>query len=181
MNTSRNTLLIFIASVLLSACVAPTTIASNKAENYTKEPKRIFVLTDVGSEFGKDFFDSFQAKLGAIARDCGAALEVSRISSLELDEKVHLNKMKTFKADTIMSVRRNGGTRNEYGIFHAIYNIKLVDVQTNKTVWRADTNFYRGGTAISIKERGEALAVDITNKIKEDKIFRSCEIIKSKT
>ena len=55
MNTGRNTLLIFIVSVLLSACVAPTTIASNKAENYNKEPKRIFVLTDVGSEFGKDF------------------------------------------------------------------------------------------------------------------------------
>lgn len=89
--------------------------------------------------------------------------------------------MKMFKADTIMSVRRNGGTRNEYGIFHAIYNVKLVDVQTNKAVWREDTNFYRGGTAIPIKERGETLAVDITNKIKEDKIFRSCEIIKSKT
>ena len=182
MKVGRIALLTFI-SVLVSACfVAPTRIASNKSENYTSEPKRIFVLTDVGTEFGKDFSDSFQRKLTAIAKDCGAALELTRISSLELDENIHLNKMKAFNADTLLRVKRNGGTADQYGtLLHVIYDVRLVDAPSNKTVWRANIDFHRGGIGIPITERGEVLAVDITNKMKEDKIFHSCEIIKSKT
>ncbi len=180
MKVSRIALLALI-SVLVSACAAPTKITSNKAQGYTTEPKRLFILTDIGSDFGKAFADSFQGKLTAIAQDCGAVIEVSKISSLELDANVHTNKMKSFNADASLLIRRNGGTMNGSLLIHVIYDLRLVDVQSNKTVWRANTNFYRGGTAIPITERGEALAVDITNKMKEDQIFRSCPLIKVKT
>ena len=45
----------------------------------------------------------------------------------------------------------------------------------------AAVTFYRGGTIIPSTDRGAALAVDITNKMKEDHIFRTCEVIKAKS
>jgi hypothetical protein len=36
---------------LVSACAAPTQISSNKAQDYTAQPTRLFVVTDVGSDF----------------------------------------------------------------------------------------------------------------------------------
>ncbi len=169
-------LAICLSTALLSACAAPTKIVSNKATNYTAEPKRIFVLTNIGPDFGQDFSDSFQGKLAALVRGCGAVVEVSRISSLELDESVHAARMTKFRPDTLMTLRRSGGTRNEFGLLlDARYDAKLIDVRSNKTVWRAEAVFNRGGTAIPLSHRGEAFAVDLTNKLKEDGIFRSCE------
>jgi len=171
----RLTSLIFV-SIIVSACAAPRSqITSNKAENYSTEPKRIFVVTDVGSDFGKDFADSFQSKLITIARGCGADVEVSTISTLELDNNVHSKKLKNFGADTVMTVKRNGGTRTNGVLNHVIYNVKITDIQNKKTVWRANVNFHRGGSfVVSTAERGQALAVDIINKMIEDKIFNSC-------
>ena len=62
-----------------------------------------------------------------------------------------------------------------------IYDVRLVDIQSKRIVWRAAVTFYRGGTIIPSTDRGAALAVDITNKMKEDHIFRTCEVIKAKS
>ncbi len=167
-----------IGLAILSGCVLPTTITSNKSPTYKTEPKQIFVITDVGSEFGDEYFNAFQKKMTSITKDCGANITMSRITPLELDESTHLKKIKEFNADSIISIKRNGGTRDQYRLFHVIYDIKLLDVRSNKIIWRAETNFYRGGTIIPLQERGEALAIDITNKMKEDKLFNNCKIIK---
>lgn len=171
---------VLLGAVLLGACVTPSKIASNKADSYSKEPRRLFIITDIGSEFGNDFFGSFERRITSIAQDCGAVLQISRLSNLELDQNVHANRLKTFGADTLLTIRRNGGTRNEYGLYHVVYDARLVDVQSNKLVWRADTNFYRGSMLTPIAERGEALAVDLTNRLKEDQVFRGCAVIKPK-
>ncbi len=171
-----------VSWLMLTACVAPTQIASNKAQDYTAQPKRLFVVTDVGSEFGDEFANSFQTKLIAIASDCGTSAELSRISALELDDRARAREIDTFKPDSFLSVRRNGGTKLTNGaIVDVIYDVRLVDVETKRIVWRAAVTFYRGGTAIvSTAERGAALAVDITNRMKEDKIFRGCAVIMPK-
>jgi len=173
---------ITVSFLLLTACVAPTQIASNKAQDYTAQPRRLFVVTDVGTDFGEDFANSFQAKLIAITADCGAAAELSRISALELDDRSRANEVATFKPDTFLSIRRNGGTKLSNGaLLDVVYDVRLLDVQSKRIVWRAAVTFYRGGTAIiSSADRGAALAVDITNKMKEDKVFRGCEVIAPK-
>jgi hypothetical protein len=167
--------------VLVSACAPQTKIATNKAQSYSGDPKRIFVLTDIGSDFGADFGEAFRAKLTSIAAQCGAEMEVSRISSLELDENVHNIRMKKFGPEAVLSIRRNGGTKNQYGaLIHVIYDVRLIDARSDKVVWRANTNFYRGGTAIPLKDRAETLAIDLTNQMKTDGIFHACELIKPK-
>jgi hypothetical protein len=162
------------------SCAPATKIATNKAGGYTSEPKRVFVVTDVGTDFGDEFYDAFQRKLTEIIQDCGAQLQISRMSTLELDPGVHLKKMKAFNADTMMTIRRNGGTKSQYGLYHVIYDVRLIDVPSDKTVWRANTNFYRGGTLIPISDRGEVLAVDVTNSMKQDRIFSACPVITPK-
>ena len=176
----RKWVFLMVATLLLSACAAPTQVQSNKAEFYTAEPKRIFIVTDIGHEFGQEFFSAFAQKFNAIVSNCGADSQISTISSLELDESIHEKKMEAFGADTALSVKIKGvtSTQNTKVIINVIYDARLVDLNTKKMVWRANFNFYRGGTAIPIAKRGEALAIDITNKMKEDKIFQSCSVIK---
>ena len=181
--SAGKTTILALSSLLLCACVAPTQISSNMAQDYTAQPKRLFVITDVGSDFGDAFANSFQSKLLNIAADCGSALQLSRISTLELDDSARRSEIATFKPDTFLSIRRNGGTKLQSGqIVDIIYDVRLIDIQSKRIVWRAAVTFYRGGTAVvSAAERGTALAVDITNKMKEDHVFRACEVIKTKS
>jgi len=169
---------IIVLSFVIGACAPATRVQSNKAQDYTSEPKRVFVLTDVGSDFGDEYAQAFQERLVGIARDCGAVIEVSRINPLELDNSARTARMKDFNPDVVLSIFRAGGTRNQSGLFHVIYDVRLQDVQSKKMVWRANFNFYRGGGLIPVADRGRALAVDITNKMKEDGIVRSCPVIK---
>jgi hypothetical protein len=174
----RQTHVLLLAVALLAcACAAPSRIVSNKAADYQKEPKRLFVVTDIGTDWGNDFFNAFRTRLATIVRECGATMEVSRITSLELDENIHLRRATAFKADSILSVRRNGGTKDQYGgLIEVIYDSRLVDMQTTKVAWRSNTRFARA-PLFPLAERGQTLAVELTNKMKIDGIFHSCPVI----
>jgi hypothetical protein len=155
-------------------------MASNKAAGYTKEPQRVFVITDIGTEWGNDYYNAFKGKFTALVSQCGATAQVSRISNLELDENVHLRRAKAFNADTLLTIRRNGGTKNQYGtIINVDYDSRLRDLQSNKIVWRSSAHFIRGLTPIH--DRGEQLAIDITNRMKQDGIFASCPQVQTQS
>jgi len=156
----------------MAACVS-TTIQSNRAQDYTQQPKRLFVITNIGSDFGPEYAEAFRGALTRIAKDCGAEVEVSFLNPVELDEGVHDRKQKAFNADTLLSVRRAGGTKDGYGLFQVIYDARLIDLATKKIVWRSSMTFHRN-RIVPIEKRGEALAVDLTNQMKDDQIFRSC-------
>ncbi len=181
MKVLRCIVLIFIA-VILTACVftPQTTITSNRAENYAKKPKRIFVLTTISADFGKKMFDSFEKKFIAIANDCDTAVMVNQVNSLELDEKIYAKNAEAFKADTLMVMRPNGGLVSQYGrIFNVIYDIKLMDVSSEQTIWRAKAKFVPGESIGRPVVLGEKLAIDITNKMKNDRLWGACAIIQS--
>src|ERR1700722_17366884 len=93
---------IALSFLLLTACVAPTQISSNRAQDYSSQPRRLFVITDVGTDFGNDFGNSFQTKLLAITADCGSVAELSRISSLELDDRARAAEVDKFKPDSFL-------------------------------------------------------------------------------
>ncbi len=175
-------LLIGAISALLAACAAPTQIATNKATSYTKEPRRIFVLTNVGSEFGSAFNASFQQRLKAIAMDCGAEMQIAVRSALELDEGIYTKMINAYRPDSVLTVHWTGGGTKQNGILIlAIYDVRLIDKSAGAVVWRANTTFSRGSPLISLADRGEAFAIDLTNKMKADQILRSCQPIKPKT
>jgi len=170
----------FFCSVL-AACVTPAQISTNKAANYTSEPKRIFVVTDIGSDYGKPYATAFQYKFAAIVKECGAASQFFYVSGLELDESKPEAQMNAFHPDSALSIRRSGGTKDQYGnVVVQMYDARLTDMKTNKVVWRASMTFSaKSGEIVSsimhtTFDRGEDLAMDMTNKMKDDQIFRSC-------
>ena len=170
---------VLVAAILISACAAPAHMTSNKAATYTKQPKRVFVMTNIGDEWGQAYYEAFQAKMVALLKECGTEARLDRISRLELDESVHSKRARASNADALLSIRRTGGTKNQYGtIIDVNYDSRLYDADTGKVVWRSSAKFIRGLTPIA--DRGEELAVDITNQLKEDGIFGSCPKVASK-
>jgi hypothetical protein len=169
-------LLVFCA--LMYGCAAPTRITTNRDANYQAEPKRLVVLANVSAGFGREFANVFNTKMISIAKTCGAEMEISEPSGLELDKNVHFDRMKAFNADSLLVMRRAGGTVMQSGaLIQAIYDVELVSVTDNRTVWRASVSFNRGGTALPVTLRAEVLAIDITNALKLDKVFKSCAVI----
>jgi hypothetical protein len=139
MGTGGRTIVAF-GLLLMSACAAPTQISSNKAQDYTAQPTRLFVVTDVGSDFGNDFANYFQANLINIASDCGSAAEVSRISALELDDSTRRQEIDGFKPDVFI---RFAVTAERYRpqLVDVIYDVRLVDIQTRESCGAPRSHF----------------------------------------
>lgn len=167
--------------LLAAACAAPTKIESNKSASYTGEPQRIFVLAEAVDEWGNGFVSGFEKQLVEVLRQCGATVQLSRIGKLDLNDKARAEEMRRFNPDAVLSLRRNGGTKSQYGnVLNVIFDARLLDVKSNSNVWRSSSTVVRGSSAIDVAERGETFAVELTNKLKQDQIFRSCPIIEVK-
>ncbi len=164
-----------VCCALLAACAPQTRIVTNKASDFTREPKRIFVLSDIGDEMGKGFGVGFQRKIAALFQRCGIDTESVYLSALELDESIYAKKIEAYRPDSLLAIRRAGGTKDPNGVIvQANFDVRLTDVQSTKVVWRANINT-RGGFGMAVTV-GEALALELANKLKEDQILRSCPI-----
>lgn len=163
----------------LAGCAASVRIDSNRAAGFSIEPKRIFVVSEVGNEYGAEFTQGFQSRLRAIAAECGAVLDLSQMSTLELNSNVHVSRARAFNADLLLTVRRGGGTRDQYGnIIHVIYDARAFDARADKPVWRASIDFRGPGMAGQRAERAGVLAGELTNRLKNDGIWRGCAPVK---
>lgn len=169
-------------AVLAGACAAPSRVESNKSQNYTAEPKRLFVFTEFGTEWGAAFRNGFHSRFTAIMADCKVAAQVVHMGPLDIDQKARVEQMKRFKPDTVLSIRRSGGTKDQYGtLIQATFDARLTDVKTEAIVWRSNSTVYRGGLIITAEDKGRAFAVDLTNKLKQDQVFRTCAVIAPST
>jgi len=112
---NKHTIIILLITSLITGCAAPTRIISNKSDSYNKEPKNVLLITDIGASFGTDFTNAFSQKFTDIFQQCGSSVAISRISTLELDENIHLKKIEELKPDSILRISRNGGTKDQYG------------------------------------------------------------------
>jgi hypothetical protein len=166
---------------LLASCAAPSRIESNKAANYTTEPKRLFVLTAMHPEWGPNFAVAFEQRLGEVLSACGVTTQFGRIGALDLDEKAKVEQMRRFGPDAVLTMRRNGGTKDQYGtLLNGVFDSRLSEVKSGATVWRASSTVVRGALVTDVGERGAVFAVELSNKLKQDGIFRSCPIVELK-
>ena len=172
-------LAILAASLALTACVAPTRIESTTAGGIDIAPEKLFVFSHIGREFGDGFYEPFLNRFSARLTVCGVRSAITTVGDLDLDNGVHTGKMKAFDPDYTMVIRRTGGTRMDFGrVIHAVYDVQLAQAQAPafKAVWRANVNFFRGGTAIPIANRGEALANDVVDKMIADGVLKNCPV-----
>ena len=168
--------LLLSVSASLGACAA-TKVESNKAADYSGEPKRVYVLFNDPNvaQLGSNFVTSFRGGLSSAAAACGAVLELGQVSPLALDDSQYEKDIQAFGADSVLVVKANGGTLDELGQrIEAIYDVRLIDVQTRKTVWRANANLMSGGIMTASTTKGESLSAAITDKMKNDGLLRNC-------
>lgn len=171
--SKRNLAILAAVAFAVSACAPAAQIRSNKSAAYAKEPRRLFVVTDIGAEWGNSYYNGFKSRFTSLLSDCGAASEVSRVTDLELDDNAHQRRARKFNADAILNIRRTAGTKNGYGMFIDVtYDARMTDVESRKAVWRSNVKFMRG--LDGLPDRGQELAADIVKKLKEDGILRSC-------
>jgi hypothetical protein len=175
---------VLVVSALLTSilgCAPPTAITTRLDKDYPRQIKKIFVISQAGSEFGGSFGSSFSSRFVAAAKDCGVEAEVSSVLPSEPDKNIHFTRIKDFYPDVIMKIQRAGGTKTPYGfIIEVKYDVGLFEVKTEKQFWRADVEFARGSTMITLEKRGEALAMDLVNILKKDGILQSCVDPKAK-
>ncbi len=160
--------------IFLTACASQTRVSANKAADFTREPKRIFVATNIGDELGAGYKAGFQKSVTELFKSCGVSTEFVFLSPLELDESIYDKKRIAFQADTVLTIHKAGGNRDQYGLITlGIFDAKLIDVETSKVVWRGNLSTSRGGS-LSNQVVGESMAVGLTNRLKSDQILRSC-------
>lgn len=172
---SASRLLYFISIITITTllgCVAETTFLTNKATNYVSNITKMQILLNIDDDFG---FESFETKIASILRECSVEAKVEILSNDNLHQREQI--IKLFKPEVILfidqTVRYTGASNG------ARYDMKLLDLSLNKLVWRASANFSLGDIRhFSINERSAALAVDLSDQLKKDEIFRSCPITK---
>jgi hypothetical protein len=90
-----------------------------------------------------------------------------RDGPLDLDEKSHLEKAKSFEADAILTVKAVSGIIDEFGGYPTIiYDASLYDPDLKKRLWRGNIN-NSGGTAL-MSRRMREMAVEIVTQLRKD-------------
>ena len=174
----------YIAVCLLSivaACAPETKITTNKMPDYVGNPKRLFVFSRIEGDFGDEFTPTFNDMFVKIAKECGADAELVTTLPESSDNQDSMAKMKAFNPDTVLSITRGAGlaTRPDMLTPSSVtvartYNLQLIELPSQKTVWRANAVFRRGSGLVKGSDRGQTLAIEITDRMKSDGIFRSC-------
>jgi hypothetical protein len=116
------------ACVALAGCANPTSVRWNKADNYAGKPARVLLVTDIGSEYGDEFAAGFTRQFTALAAGCGASLDTVRTSPNDRARAEDQPRARDYAADTVLSIRRSGGTRSGGLVIHVIYDIRLIEM-----------------------------------------------------
>ncbi|MBV8635714.1 MAG: hypothetical protein JO002_14565 [Burkholderiaceae bacterium] len=152
----------------------PTRIGSMKTRFYQDDPHRLFVLTNFGTRVGKDFANAFHDRFIDIVKQCHVDVDISMRTPLDLDEGIHLRKMKSFAPDSILRIARSGGQVDSGGnLYNVNLDIKLFDAKTNQPTWEAVIEYYEISDTPAM--RGESLAIDLSNEMKAAKVFNACD------
>ncbi|WP_342050453.1 MULTISPECIES: energy transducer TonB [unclassified Cupriavidus] len=162
----------------LAGCAPATVKQTNRATDYTGTPKRLFVIAGKGMGWGPEFSDAFQQKFSEIGSQCGIVTTFEEVSGLELDlERTIANRATQFNADTVLFIAQGGGVvmmpaGNRVSIH---YSATLRDIAQRRAVWRGGFEFGRGGTVITLAERGAVFAIDLSNSLKDDALMQGAD------
>jgi len=173
------TLTAALMSFMLIGCGTQSHIISNKDQTFNRPIERIYVISDVGLEFTPEFGKAFGSKLKTILKDCRIEIELRTRSRLALDaDNTYRAEMKEFNADSVLMVYHAGGVGSAAFISAMTYDVRFVDLSANRMVYRSLATFQREGVLWkSMEQQGFTFAIDLTNKMKEDRLITGCQAI----
>jgi hypothetical protein len=188
-----NLLITLACSALVTGCEASTQIKSAKDPAFRDHVAKMFVISEVGSEYDSQYRNDgptrtsttgtphvtvaaqFKAALVREAQACHIELDVSSVSKLDLDPKVHLERMESFGARYVLTLTETGGTKSSQGVvIESAYDARLTDREaTDHMVWRADMHL-RHRSMLAGEDAGVVVARDLLMKLDADQIIAPC-------
>ena len=145
------------------ACAPTAVMETNKAAEYTKQPKRLFVFEMTNPQFAENSA-SFQFTMIKLLGNCGVTMGYASQSSqpnLALaDASGPLNQAKTqiaqFHPDAILTVTWTRiTTRSNSGALVSVdYLFELTDVASRKPVWKATVKGFSVGANLATRVIG---------------------------
>jgi hypothetical protein len=176
--------------VIVAGCwTSPhTQIESARAPDMSGSLATLFVVTDVGIN-DEASAERFEAELRRGGAACGIRIGLSRVSKLDLDPEVHVQRQRTFGARHVLTVqmmekvlqyRRGWGPpRSMWSSGKVVtagvaYDAKLFGEGSNKLLWRADIHLTLG-RPVREGDAATTLARDLLGALMADGIIRSCD------
>lgn len=155
------------AILLLQSCVSAK-IESNKQANYTKQPKKIFLLINSTREtnlFCKSFTNILSVKL----KKRGVENTVYIKNPLTLDTEKDINdKINAYAPEALMIFKQTEMHTTNGGFDGAKFEISLIDKDTQTVAWKSVMDIY--GT-MGIEEATNKAVKTLSEKLAEDKII----------
>jgi hypothetical protein len=174
----------FLSIILGLAGCATTKIISNKDPEYNEKLERVFIISQLEATLEQDFANAFHKSISSGFKLSGINVAITEVSELELGPGDLLKQAGEFEAKTLMTIQFAGGKKSmDYGIVQIIearFDVSLINMKTEKRVWRADVKFYPREVTTPIEEQAETLATGILNKLKEDGLIEAAHLQQTK-
>jgi hypothetical protein len=144
--------------LLLAACASNAIPETNKASDYTKQPKRLFVFETTSPQLAESS-ESFQSTMTKLLANCSVAMDyASRTSEPSLafgDQSGAANQTKAqitqFRPDAILAVTftsiRSLGSKT----IAVDYLLELTDQANRKPVWKATVKGFSVGADLATR------------------------------
>jgi hypothetical protein len=168
--------LLFIGMCLLAlaGCLKPgTVIESNTASDLRQPPKRIFVIAEIGSRLGATKIFDFASTFSTALQVCGVDVRVFNRSTPNVNDDDQNAAVRKFRPDAILTVVETGYSTTASILTNTQYDLKLFDLISKKTIWRANVNLTIGEGS-NRESAAEVLANDVVNRFKKDGLVTSC-------
>jgi hypothetical protein len=167
-------LITLLLAALASGCVKRSAIDSNKAGDYTAQPHRMLIITAMGPELQPEHYKIFSDKLLARIQECGTTTELVTRSGLELDKTALVNTIQAFNPDATLNVVETSYAQTGGYINQINYMLRIDDVASQRTVWKAQVALQPAYTAIALEPAGAVLAMVIAQRLETDRILLAC-------
>jgi hypothetical protein len=183
----RAQLALCVACAVTACSYGNVTITSKKAEDYRRQPTRLFVVEAMGAAFER-FSPAFQTALADAVKGCGVTGEFSvlppEVPTLSFSDQGQASALRDaaarqseFGPDGILQITFASGKQIGGSAIVLEYLLNLRDPETKKTVWKGLAEFYVAAGVVETDRPAKALANNIVAQMAKDGIFRSCASI----
>lgn len=155
-----------VFTLLVTGCTSVQLVA-NKDAGAVKKLQRLFVLVNHGEANKQKLSADLIAQFRTSLTNSQVQAEYAVVSALDLDDRIHDDKIKVFNPDAVLVVRVANYVVDQYGGYPTIkYDVSLFDHASKKRVWRSAVN-NSGGTAL-MERRMREMAEKIVGQLRDD-------------
>ncbi|RVT98055.1 hypothetical protein EOD41_18380 [Mucilaginibacter limnophilus] len=161
----KNLYLLILGFMLIFQACGTVKISSNKQADYTKKPRKIFIMSDCAKE-GSSFCNFLSGGLQREFINKGIQADFYMRDPLSLDTETDINKkISSYEPDAVLLIRQ---TVAGYSV--GTYELTLIDGQTKKNVWKSEVSTESGSYGTDLDVFKKALKI-VLNKLTTDEII----------